>query len=45
MHGMKMFGWYKRNGCRVIIDETGDLIVRPTHLELSLLQVRETPCD
>jgi hypothetical protein len=39
VHGMKLWGWYKRNGCRVIVNEYGDLIVRPAHFELSLLQV------
>ena len=40
MHGMKMWGLYKRNGNRVILNGQGDLVVQPTHLQLSLLQVR-----
>jgi hypothetical protein len=40
VHGMKLFGWYKRNGNRVILNGRGDLIVRPSHLELSLFQAR-----
>ena len=40
VHGMKMHGLYKRNGNRVIIHENGDMVVRPAHLELSLLQER-----
>jgi predicted lipase len=40
VHGMKLFGWYKRNGHRVIVNKSGDMIVRPSHLELSLLQAR-----
>jgi Lipase (class 3) len=40
VHGMKLWGWYKRNGHRVIVNKEGSLIVRPSHLELSLLQVR-----
>jgi hypothetical protein len=42
VHGMKLFGWYKRNGNRVILNGRGDIIVRPSHLELSLLQVCHT---
>lgn len=42
-HGLKMFGWYKRNGQRAIVNGRGDLLVRPTFLELSLLQVRRLP--
>ena len=40
VHGMKFFGWYKRNGQRVILDGEGGIVVRPSMLELSLLQVR-----
>eukprot|EP00892_Ulva_mutabilis_P005824 jgi/Ulvmu1/3613/UM017_0025.1 len=35
---MKMFGLYKRAGQRAIINRHGDLIVRPNHFELSMLQ-------
>jgi predicted lipase len=38
--GMKLWGMYKRAGSRVIINESGNLVVRPTLLESSLLQVR-----
>ena len=37
---MKLFGWYKRNGGRVLVNKYGDAAVRPSLLELSLLQVR-----
>ena len=40
VHGLKMFGWYKRNGGRVLVNKYGDAAVRPSLLELSLLQVR-----
>ena len=40
VHGMKLFGWYKRNGQRVLLDGNGGIVVRPAMLELSLLQVR-----
>jgi hypothetical protein len=43
VHGLKMFGWYKRNGHRVIVNNRGDLIVRPSFLELSLLKVVSPP--
>eukprot|EP00892_Ulva_mutabilis_P005827 jgi/Ulvmu1/3616/UM017_0028.1 len=36
--GMKLLGLYKRAGQRVIVNTRGDLIVRPSHLETSLLQ-------
>jgi hypothetical protein len=44
VHGMKLFGWYKRNGNRVILDGKGGIVVRPSLLELSLLQVPCSPC-
>lgn len=37
---MKVWGMYNRAGQRVIVNAHGDLVVRPTFLELSLLQVR-----
>ena len=40
VHGLKVWGWYKRNGNRAIINQSGDLVVRPSLLEISLLQVR-----
>ena len=40
VHAMKVFGWYKRNGERVILNGRGGLVVRPMLIELSLLQVR-----
>eukprot|EP00892_Ulva_mutabilis_P004928 jgi/Ulvmu1/2807/UM142_0005.1 len=36
--GMKLLGVYKRAGHRVIINRRGDLIVRPSHFEASMLQ-------
>jgi hypothetical protein len=36
---MKFGGMYKRAGQRVIVNAHGDLIVRPSFIELSLLQV------
>lgn len=44
-HGMKLGGLYKRNGNRVILLGRGNLIVRPTHLELSLFKVRPHPAE
>ena len=35
---MQFLGFYKRAGHRVIINANGDLIVRPAHFELSMLQ-------
>jgi hypothetical protein len=40
VHGLKLWGWYKRNGNRAIINRSGDLVVRPSLLEISLLQAR-----
>ena len=39
-HAMKLAGWYKRHGQRVLVNRHGDITVRPTYLEASLLQVR-----
>lgn len=36
---MKLFRYYKRHGNRAIINARGDLVVRPSFLEFSLLQV------
>jgi hypothetical protein len=38
VHGLKLWGWYKRNGNRAIVNRSGDLVVRPSLLEISLLQ-------
>ena len=38
-HGMKLGGLYKRNGHRVMLLGRGNLIVRPTHFELSMFKV------
>ena len=35
---LQLFGLYKRAGQRVIVNRRGDLIVRPNHFELSMLQ-------
>ena len=40
VHGLKLFGWYKRNGNRAVVNKHGDCVVRPSLLEISLLQVR-----
>ena len=37
--GGKFIALYKRNGQRVIVNRTGDLVVRPAPLESSLLQM------
>eukprot|EP00892_Ulva_mutabilis_P004927 jgi/Ulvmu1/2806/UM142_0004.1 len=37
---MRFFGVYKRAGQRAIINRRGDLIVRPAHFEVSMLQTR-----
>ena len=44
-HGMKMYGMYKRHGNRVIINSRGDLIVKPSLIEISLLRVRHLAFD
>ena len=36
---LKLLRYYKRHGNRVIINASGDLVVRPSFLEFSLLQV------
>jgi Lipase (class 3) len=36
---LKVLGWYKRAGQRVLVYARGDMIVRPTLVEASLLQV------
>ncbi len=36
--GGKFFSAYKRNGQRVVVNKIGDIVVRPTPLEASMLQ-------
>ena len=36
--GGKLFSAYKRNGQRVVVNKIGDIVVRPTPLEASMLQ-------
>jgi hypothetical protein len=35
---LKMMGWYKRHGHRVIVNSHGDMVVRPTYFEASMQQ-------